>query len=317
MIFDNIYAFYVLIILIILVFISGKIQDYEKYFSKDMLNKILVGKNQKKLNFGLLLGSFIFLVISLARPIIENKPIEIQKSSISVVVAFDISKSMLCEDIYPNRLEAAKNKFYNLLDNLKDEKVGAIGFSNKSFLIAPITNDYLTLKYLVKNINLKYINKKGSLIKKALVTTKELLKDSSKKALIIFTDGTDTTTYNDEINYANKYNIKVFIYTIATQKGGILKTKNGILKDTSGNIVVTRLNRSIKDLAFETNGAYLEYSTSSSDIKEFINSIKEQFKIKQTKNIIIKNNEELFYIPLCIAILLFLIAISGFKGTKQ
>ena len=315
--FDNIYAFYILILLAILIFISGSIKDYERYFSSTMLEKIIIGKSTKKLNFGLLIASFIFIIIAIARPIIENKPIKIPQSNISIVVAFDISKSMSCEDVYPNRLDFAKNKFTNLLENLKDIKVGALGFSSRSFLIAPITNDYATLKYLIKNIDLNLVSVKGSSVKEALVSTNDLLKGEAKKALIVFTDGTDNEEFSDEIAYAKENNIKVFVYAIATPKGGVIKIKDGIQKDKNGNIVVTRLNSNIKELAFGSNGAYLEHSTSSSDIQEFVNAINNKFKSKAKKDVIIKNNEELFYVPLALALLFFFIAISGFRGFRR
>ena len=311
--FNNVYAFYVVLLLLLLIFVSGKIKDYENYFSATMLKKIIIGKNQKKLNFALLIISFLFLILSLARPIIQNKPIKISQSTLSIVVAFDISKSMQCEDVYPDRINFAKNKFNNLLENLKDEKIGVLGFSSRSFLVAPITNDYLSLKYLVKNLDTQYINVKGSRVIEALKSTQNLLNNSDKKALIIFTDGTDSDKFDEEINYANENNIKVFVYTIATKKGGVIKIKDGILKDKKGNIVVTRLNENIKELALKTNGAYLEYSTSSSDIKMFVEAIKDKFKAKQKKDVTIRNNVELFYIPLGLAIIFFFVAISGFK----
>jgi len=315
--FDNIYAFYILILLALLIFISGSIKDYERYFSSDMLEKIIIGKSKKKLNFGLLIASFIFIVITIARPIIQNKPIKVPQSNISIVVAFDISKSMSCEDVYPSRLDFAKNKFSNLLENLKDIKVGALGFSSRSFLIAPITNDYATLKYLIKNIDVNLVSVKGSSVKEALISTNDLLKGEAKKALIVFTDGTDNKEFNDEIEYAKQNNIKVFVYAIATPKGGVIKVKNGIQKDKDGNIVVTRLNENIKELAFASDGAYLEYSNSSHDIQEFVNAINNKFKSKAKKDVIIKNNEELFYIPLALALLLFFISISGFRGFRR
>jgi len=315
--FDNIYAFYILLLLAILIFISGSIKDYERYFSSEMLDKIIVGKSTKKLNFGLLIASFIFIIIAIARPIIENKPIKIPQSNISIVVAFDISKSMSCDDVYPSRLEFAKNKFTNLLENLKDVKVGALGFSSRSFLIAPITNDYATLKYLIKNIDLNLVSVKGSSVYEALISTNDLLKSEGKKALIIFTDGTDSKEFSKEIAYAKEHKIKVFVYTIATPKGGVIKLQDGIQKDKNGNIVVTRLNLSIKELAFASDGAYLEHSTSSLDIQEFVNAINNKFKSKEKKEVIIKNNEELFYIPLGISLFLFFISISGFRGIRK
>jgi Ca-activated chloride channel family protein len=317
--FDNSYAFFVFILLVVLS-ILAKTNDksYESIFSKDMLSKMIIGSNSKKRNFILMIISFVFLIIALARPVISNKPITISENSISLVVAFDISKSMSSEDVYPNRLAFAKNKFVSLLSNFKDEKIGAIGFSSRSFLIAPITNDYLSLKYLVKNINSTYISATGSDVYEALQSTNNLLKNNKQKALIVFTDGTDETDFTKSIEFANQNHIKVFVYAIATQKGGIIKTKDGIQKDHNGNIVVTRLNNSIKELAFGTNGAYLEYSNSTNDIKEFVDMIKERFKEdKKQKDITINTNQELFLYPLAFSLFFIFISFVGFSRIKR
>lgn len=315
--FDSIHAFYILILLALLFIISGKIKDYSRYFDPMMLQKIIIGKNQKKLNFLLLTLSFIFLIIALAKPIWKNKPITIPSESLDMIVAFDISKSMQATDIYPSRLEFAKNKFYNILKNIKDEKIGVIGFSSEAFMIAPLTNDMMTLKYLVHNLSTEYISTKGSDVHKALESTNQLLEKSKQKALIILTDGTDNNDFTKELNYAKENNIKVFVYAIATKKGGVIKEKDDILKDKNGNIVITKLNENIKTLALQSGGAYLEYSTHSNDIKAFLDVIKKQFKQKKQKDITIKDNQEYFYIPLILGMIFYMIAISGFGFKKS
>jgi Ca-activated chloride channel family protein len=315
--FDSINAFYVLILLAVLFLISGKIKDYTHYFSEGMLQQIIVGRDQKKLNFLLLVISFIFLIIALAKPVWENKPIKLPTESLDIIVAFDISKSMMADDIYPNRLQFAKNKFINLLENIKDEKVGVIGFSASSFLVAPLTNDITTLKYLVTNLSTQYVSTQGSDLLEALKSTEQLLENTKKRALIIFTDGTDTDDFRSQINYAKEHGIKVFVYAIATQKGGVIKENEDVLKDKNGNIVVTKLNSNIKELALQSGGAYLEYSTNSNDIKLFLDVIRKQFETKKEKEVTIKDNEEYFYIPLLLAIIFYMIAISGFKRGKK
>jgi Ca-activated chloride channel family protein len=319
LVFENIYAFFILGLLFIFLFISKTTYNYEHIFSKEMLSKMIYGSNSKKRNFILMFLSFILLIVALARPVINNKPITINQNSLSLIVAFDISKSMNSEDVYPNRLDFAKNKFTSLMDNFKDEKVGAIGFSAKSFLIAPITNDYLSLRYLVKNISTTYISAKGSDVYEALQSTNNLLKNTKQKALIVFTDGTDTNDFSKSINFANQNNIKVFVYAIATPKGGVIKTKDGVQKDQNGNIVITRLNTSIKELAFGTNGAYLEFSSSPNDIKKFVDIIKQTFKDenKKKKSIVINTNQELFYYPLALALLFIFISFIGFKKARK
>jgi Ca-activated chloride channel family protein len=314
--FDAPNALYVLILLFVLFLISGKIKDYTHYFSDEMLEKILIGRDKKKINFVLLTLSFVFLVISLSKPIVQNKPVELPKESLDIIVAFDISKSMLSADVYPSRLQFAKNKFYTLLNEIKDEKLGVIGFSSSAFMVAPLTNDMATIKYLVQNLSNEFISAKGSESLEALKSTNELLTNAKKKALIVFSDGTDSTDFSKQINYAKENNIKVFVYAIGTQKGGVIEENGTVLKDNNGNIVVTRLNTNIKELALQSGGAYLEYSTNSEDIKLFLNVIKEEFETKKEQELIIEDNEEYFYIPLIFAIIFYILAISGFRRNR-
>lgn len=315
--FDAPNALYVLFLLVVLFLISGKIKDYTRYFSQGMLDKVLIGKEQKKLNFLLLSLSFTFLIIALAKPIVQNKPIELPKESLDMIVAFDISKSMLSSDVYPTRLQFAKNKFMTLLEESKDEKIGVIGFSASAFMVAPLTDDLATLQYLVTNLSNEFISAQGSSSLEALKSTNQLLEKANKKALIIFTDGTDSKDFTKEIKYAKDNNIKVFVYAIATQKGGVIKEQEGILKDNNGNIVVTRLNPDIKELALQSGGAYLEYSTNSDDIKIFLDVIREQFETQKQEELIIEDNQEYFYIPLVLAIIFYMLAISGFRRNKK
>lgn len=304
-------AFYVGLLLIAIFFIKGRPEKSSKSFTSTMRDKIFIGKNYKKLKLLFLVLSFIFLVLALARPVIEKEPIKIKQPSISLVIAFDISKSMLSKDLYPNRLVFAKNKFQHLLRLLKDEKIGVIGFSDKAFLISPITNDYSTSKYLVANMKLGYINTSGTNLLEALKGVETISKQEEKKAVIFFTDGSDNDNFTEEIKFAKEHNIHVFIYGIGSIKGGIIEDNGDLLKDQDGNIVITKLNENIKELAIKTGGGYLQYSNSNDDLKLFIDDIRGKFQIKNEDEISINQNEELFYIPLIISILFFSLGIFG------
>ena len=307
-------TFYLLFFIVLIYFINKNSKNYEKYFSKQMLEKIIIGQNKKKLNFIFLILSLIFLILSIARPVIISKPIQISQNTASIIVGIDISASMKSDDIYPSRLDFSKSKFNDLLLNLKDEKVGVIGFSSRSFLVAPITNDYATLKYLIENLNQDVVSIKGSSVLDALKSTNTLLKDSKNKALLLFTDGTDENNFQESIDFAKKNTIKVFVYAIATKKGGVIKDKNGnILKDSNGNLVITRLNENISNLALKTDGAYLRYSSSSHDIKKFISTIRSSFKLKKDEIVTINNNQELYYFPLTLSLIFFILTLISFN----
>jgi len=303
-----------IIIPLIFTFFAFKRNDgFEKYFKKDLLKKMQKAKGglSKNLRVSLLLLSLTLVIISLARPVMDEGEIKVKKEFINTVVAIDISKSMFSNDIYPNRFEFAKRKFYTLLDYFKNARIAVIGFSSKAFLISPLTDDFNTLKYLVKNMRLDYVTLKGTDILEPLKVTDQLLKNGNKKALILFTDGGDQKDFSKEIEYAKKHRIKVFVYAVATEKGGVIKDKNGIIKDKEGNIVVTKLNPHIKELALKSGGDYVKYSYSNEDIKSLVNSIQKKFKSSTEKETTIKNKRELFYYPLLAALILFLSAISS------
>lgn len=285
----------------------------EKKFSKRVLSRIApdgVKKLSNKKEFFLVL-SILFAIISLSKPYIKGKEILINTKSYEVVVGFDISNSMKCDDIYPSRLEFAKQKFYRFLEELKNEKVAILGFSSRAFLIAPPTDDYDSLKFLVKNMQTDYISLKGTNIEEFLKSANELFSSkNSKKAVVIFSDGGDKKSYHDEVEFAQKNGIKVFVYATATKKGGVIKTKEGVLKDKKGDIVIVKLNPAIKTLAIKSGGAYQRYSLAKDDIKSLVQAMQENFssetKLSQKK---IKNNLELFYYFVLLSILTLFFAL--------
>jgi len=318
--FENSWVLIALIIPLVLTFVSIKKSTHlQNYFTPELLAKMQSQTKtiSKKTRIVLLNLSLAFIIVALARLVINNGEIKVKSQYIDTIVAFDISKSMQAKDLYPNRLEFAKQKFFDMLNSFKNARIGVIGFSSRAFLISPLTSDYATLKYLVKNMNLDYISLAGTDILEALKTTNQLLKSSKHKALIIFSDGGDKEGFEEEIAYAKENNIKLFIYGVATKKGGIIKNKNSIVKDKKGNIVVVKLNDKIANLATESGGSFMPYSLKKNDINYLVDDIKAKFKAKTTKENSIKDIKELFYYPLALGLLFFALGIFSFPGGKK
>jgi Ca-activated chloride channel family protein len=290
-----------------------------KYFAPNMLKKMQKRGSglSKRARVIALVASLSFLIVALARPVVDNGEIKVKSEFIDAVVAFDISKSMQAQDIYPNRLEFAKQKFYELLESFKNARIGVIGFSSRAFLISPLTSDYSTLKYLVKNMNLDYVSLLGTDILEPLKITQELLKDSKHKALIIFSDGGDQESFAKEIEYAKEHNIKVFVYAVATKKGSVIKSGNQVVKDKNGDIVITKLNSHIEELALQSGGAYMPYSLKKGDIKYLVEDLKSKFKATTKEQRSIKDTKELFYYPLMAAILLLFVGLFSLPRREK
>ncbi len=313
------YLWFLILLLPLFFFLKHNKKSYETIFAKDVLERIMV-KNRgisKRVRNILLIFSAFFVVIALARPVIDKGEIKVKSSFINVVVGLDISNSMFVSDVYPNRFEFAKKKFYAFLKDMKNARVGVLGFSSQSFLVAPLSEDFHSLDFLVKNMSVASINLRGTSFMSALEAANDLYQNNGKKAFLIFTDGGDQSNFDKEIAYAKKHNIVVFVYAIGTNKGGVIKIKNGVLKDKNGNIVIVKINENIKKLALQTGGAYMRSTLSSKDIAMLSNAIKSRFKAKGSEESSIRDKLELFYFPLSLAILLFFMANFSLKGRRK
>ncbi len=289
------------------------------YFDAAILKKLQLSESflSPSLRNVLFLTASALMIVALARPYIDNGEIKVKSSTIDIMAAFDISRSMFANDIYPNRLELAKKKFKEFSGDFQEAKIGVIGFSSRAFLISPLTEDFATLDYLVRNMNLDSVTLRGTSVMNALEVTNDLLKESEKKALVLFSDGGDTADFAKEIAYAKEHHIVVFAYNIGTRKGGVIPDTNGAMTDKKGDIVVVRLNEKIKELALQSGGAYMEHSLKSNDIDALAQAIKQRFSDKNEESSTIRDEQELFYYPLALALLLLLTSLYSIPSKKR
>jgi Ca-activated chloride channel family protein len=310
--FKDIELLTLLLLLLPMLFLLGqKSRKQSAVFAPNVLKKIALpyrSLSKKSRNILMILAA-AFTIIALARPQINHGEIKVKSSFINIVTAIDMSKSMFADDIYPNRFEFAKNKFFNALDHLKNSKISLIGFSTRTFLISPLTQDFHSLKFLAKNLNLDYLSLKGTNIMATLHSANELFGDEKQKVLLLFTDGGDESNFDEAISYAKEHHIAVYIYNIGTKKGGIIKDNATVLKDKNGDIVVVKRNDAIKKLAVESGGAYMNYSLRHDDIKLLTQDIQKHFKAKEEQVSTIKDTKELFYYPLLLAVVLLFMAL--------
>lgn len=294
-------------------YLTRKSSALEAFFSPEIFAKISFSQQSfsRRHRNALMLLAMSCVVVALARPVLKEAEIKVDNSTIDVVVGFDLSMSMFCDDVYPSRFAFAQQKFSDLLGVFQEANVAVIGFSSQGFLVAPLSRDFHTLRYLVEHMNAHSVSQQGTNLLSALQSAENLMKESQRKALLLFSDGGDDEDLSRAIAYAKTHGIKVYIYAIATEKGGVIKTEKGLMKDAKGDIVVTRLNESIKELALQSDGAYLRYSLVHDDIKVMVEDIRAKFQTHSTKSSSIQSYEELFYYPLFLGIILFLISVSS------
>ena len=307
------------IILLMFLVITNK-DSFEKYFSKETLSKLSVSNNYmtKTTRNILLFISIILMTIALARPVAQEKEHSFKQEVASIVVAIDVSKSMLANDIYPNRLTLAKQKLLEIIKQSKENALAVILFAKSSFILSPVTQDFNSLKILVDNLNTGTNFDNGSNIFSTLETTNKLLKDYDNKNLLLLTDGGNNSEYEEEIEFAKKNQINIYTIALATKKASPIKLENGdFLTNNDGSIVTVALNEKIKKLSLNTNGGFINYSISNNDVKEILLDINKKSSKKELESKKFKTYTELFYYPLGLALFILLISFSSLPKIKS
>jgi Ca-activated chloride channel homolog len=196
----------------------------------------------------------------------------IEQHGVSLVMALDCSKSMLAQDIQPNRLERAKREIYDLLGMLRGDKVGLVAFSGTAFLQCPLTLDYGAFHLFLNALTPDFLPVGGTDLAQALKTSLNAFdpKDGSDKAVILITDGESTTAGVAEVvRQAAEMNIKIFTIGVGSPEGApVPDGEGGFKKDTAGNIVHSRLDEALlQQMADETQGRYVLSEASDMDLE--------------------------------------------------
>lgn len=225
-------------------------------------------------------------VIMLARPQFGSKISDIKKQGVEVIIALDVSNSMLAEDIQPDRLTRAKQAISRLVDNLDNDKIGLIVFAGDAYIQIPVTTDYISAKMFLSAITPNIVPKQGTAIGSAISLGMRSFSpgEGKSKAMIIITDGEN---HEDdpvkEAEEASKSGIVIHTLGIGSTEGVPIPVMNNgrkdFLKDENGNTVVTKLDEDIlKKIALSTNGNYVRASNSNIGLDEIFNGIKKMKK---------------------------------------
>ncbi|WP_111308940.1 vWA domain-containing protein [Confluentibacter sediminis] len=284
---------------IILFFLLLQIWKYRvqsKFADKQLLNRLSPNKSTFKsiLKIGVLCLAFACLAIALVNPKIGTKLETIKREGVDIVFAIDVSKSMLAEDIAPNRLDKAKQLVTQIINNLASDRIGIIAYAAKAFPQLPITTDYAAAKMFLGNMNTDMMSSQGTAINEAIKLSETYFdnEEQTNRVLIIISDGED---HSEEAvamaEEASKEGIRIFTIGVGDLKGGpIPEKKNGIVlnykKDNNGETVITKLNEeTLQGIAAAANGIYINGKNTSDVVKsigDILNKMdKTEFETKQ------------------------------------
>ena len=291
----------------------------ESFFSLEVMNRLRVSTNTLTLRArnGLFFLIGILVVISLAGPVINDGKVEVKAKSVDIMIALDISDSMLAEDLYPNRLKLAKQKILTLLHEAPTERIGIIAFAKNSYLVSPLSFDTAAVSFLLGSLSTDSITEKGTNLLSMLKVVDQSIKDKSKRYLLILSDGGDKSDFSEEIRFAKEHHITIFVLGVATDKGAPIKKADGTFIKQNGSVIISKLNPAISKLATSTSGVYIESVNSDKDIKMMLHEIESHSKKKVLKSQEIKRFIPLFYYPLGLALFLLLFATSSMSKRKS
>ncbi|MCX6052533.1 MAG: VWA domain-containing protein [Campylobacterales bacterium] len=283
------------------------------FFSDEVISRLRVSANTltlKARNALFFLMGF-FMILSLAQPVINDGVVEVKAKSADIMIALDISDSMLAEDVYPNRLKLAKQKALELLKMAPNERIGVIAFARNSYLVSPLSFDHSAVGFLLKQLDTTSITQKGTDFLSMLEVVHNTVNKEGKKYLLILSDGGDESDFSKEIKYAKENNIVVFILGIGTPKGAPIKLEDGSFVKHNGEIIVSKLNEKSANLATSSGGVYIQSVKSDEDIKTMLKEMERLSEKKELKSEEIKRFIPLFYYPLGMALFILLIATSS------
>ena len=265
-------------------------KNIEKYGNPEIISKLMPDLSLSKPRWKFILQtiSLALIAVIIAGPQFGSKLETVKKQGVEIMIALDISNSMLAKDISPNRLEKAKQMLSRLVDQLQNDKVGLIVFAGDAFTQLPITSDYVSAKMFLSSINPNMISAQGTSIGAAInLASKSFTpNETSDKAIIVITDGENHEGNAVEAaTAAAQNNIKVDVIGIGSTQGAPVPDDSGnpnsFRKDKEGNVVITRLNEEMgKEIAAAGKGIYVTADNTNSALKALTDEVK---KMNQTE----------------------------------
>nr|WP_315201100.1 VWA domain-containing protein [uncultured Flavobacterium sp.] len=241
------------------------------------------------LKLGVMLLGLTCLIIGLVNPKIGTKVETVKREGIDIVFAMDVSKSMLCEDVAPSRLEKSKQIVSQIINQLGSDRIGIVAYAGSAFPVLPITTDYSVAKMFLQSMGPGMVSSQGTSLDEAIKLAGTYFDEKSKtsKLLIMISDGEDHSEGAEAAaEEAKKLGMKIVTIGLGTEKGGTIPLKkNGIVesyqRDNNGEVVITKLNpNSLATIAKIADGGYVN----GNNTKEVLDYIKTTLdKIQKTE----------------------------------
>ena len=275
---------------------------------KQLMPDVSSSKGWLKVTFFSL--AFLFFVLGLSRPQLGARLQERETNGVEIMIALDVSNSMLAQDYSPSRLERAKLAISRLVDKLAGDRIGLVIFAGESFVQLPITTDYVSAKAFLKSVNPGSIPIQGTATADALMTCARSFSTQSEKsrAIILISDGEDHEgNVLETAESIAQEGIKIYCIGVGSSKGEPIPMDGDMLRDKDGNIVVTRLDEAtLKEIASAGGGEYVRAAAGEFGLNPIIDDIR-TIEASKLKSVVFEDFDEQYMYFFGIALLFFII----------
>jgi Ca-activated chloride channel family protein len=320
----------VLIIIYIIAY-GLKKKSIRKFGNPEVVSQLMpdISGVRSHLKFVILTLALIIMIFAISGPQFGSKLKEIKRKGIEIIIALDISNSMLAEDIKPDRLERSKQAILRLLDQLENDRIGLIVFAGDAYTQVPITTDYDGTRMFLNNINTDIVSRQGTAIDKAIrLASNSFSPDAeANKAIIIISDGENHE--GDAIQaaeQANEKGIKIYTIGMGSQGGAPIPVKGAyyqkeFLKDRQGNVVTSKLNsKMLSQIAVAGGGKYYHATSTNAGLNKLFNDLDKLDKVEIDTKVYSEYEEQfpvLVWMALALIVLNFLILERKNKWLKN
>lgn len=320
--FGNPEFLYLLLLIPVLILLFGLAQYYKrkalaKFGDMSVMEQLMpfVSKSRPVLKFIFLSIAIVSIIFALADPQFGSKLEKVKRKGAEIIIALDVSNSMLAEDIKPNRLERAKQAISKLIDEMENDRIGLIVFAGDAYIQVPVTSDFSAAKMFLSSINTNIVSKQGTAIGSAIDLAMNSFTPESEmeKALIIITDGEN---HEDDAVKAAELAIKkgVAVHTIGmgSSQGAPIPIQKAygqtiFQKDKDGKTVITKLDQGmLQKIATAGGGIFIRANNTQTGLNKLFEQINKMEK-KEMEERVYTDFEHRFQYLLAIALFFILL----------